>query len=83
MSERQREHAKRYIQSLRIWKEKNIGEHACHQLAADTARVAFKLPDDEQTAVDAWLDERYPARRKPKSAESTAPSLFDDLPSVS
>jgi hypothetical protein len=37
MSERQREHVKRYIQSSRIWKEKNLGEQMCHDIARDTA----------------------------------------------
>jgi hypothetical protein len=37
MSERQRDHVKRYIQSLGIWKEKNLGEQMCHDIARDTA----------------------------------------------
>ncbi len=63
MSQQQRDHVKRYGESLRIWKEKNMGERMCHDLASETARTKFKLSDDEQKEVDAWLDERYPMRR--------------------
>ena len=36
----------------------------CHRLAAVEARKAFPLPDDKQAEVDAWLDKKYPERKR-------------------
>jgi hypothetical protein len=64
MSTLQHNYAKEYIRSLKVWREKNIGTKACHELAAATARDKFKLEPDELKAVDAWLDEKFPERKK-------------------
>lgn len=82
MSDRQRDHVKRYMKSFAEWKEKNLGAEMSHQLAAAVAREEFKLDAEEQRAVDEWLDEKFPERKKKREPESGAPSLFDDLPRV-
>ena len=33
-------------------------------MAAVEARKAFPLPDDKQAEVDAWLDKKYPERKR-------------------
>ena len=75
MSERQRDHAKEYIRQLNLNKERNLGEKMCHGIAAAVAKEKFRLEPEEQLAVDAWLDERYPARKKEE--EKIVYPLFD------
>ena len=81
MSQQQRDHVKRYVSSLSRWKEKNVGEQSCHELAAGVARQEFPLGPDEQREGDGWLDEVYPIRRKPID-RNEPPSMFDDLPTA-
>jgi hypothetical protein len=79
MSERQREHVKEYRRSLAAWKAKNLGEKMCHDLAAAVAKDRHRLEADEQAAVDAWLDERYPERKaKPKPGAACRYHQFCD-----
>jgi len=79
MSQQQRDHARRYMSSLARWKEKNLGDRQCHELAAAVARQEFPLSEEERREVDAWLDEKYPVRTN-KDDRREPPSLFDDLP---
>jgi hypothetical protein len=39
------------------------------------------LSNEEQRALDAWLDEKFPVRTK-KEDRREAPSLFDSLPTA-
>jgi hypothetical protein len=66
MSERspQYHHVLRYKQTLKRWLEANLGAEMCHKLAGIEARKAFPLLDEQQAEVDAWLDERYPERKR-------------------
>ena len=66
MSERspQYHHVLRYMRILKRWREANLGAEMCHRLAAVEARKAFPLPDDKQAEVDAWLDKKYPERKR-------------------
>lgn len=81
MSHPQHDHVKLYVSSFKGWKEKNLGEHHCHTVAAAVARKEFLLSEDEQGAVDVWLDERYQARHK-RAEEGGFPSPFDELPTA-
>lgn len=56
-------HVLRYRRTLKRWKDANLGEGACHRLAAIEARKAFPLPNERQAEVDAWLDKKYPERK--------------------
>jgi hypothetical protein len=75
MSERQRDHVKEYARALGVWREKNLSDKNCHEIAAATAKEKFRLEPDEQKAVDAWLDEKYPVRKK--EDEKILYPLFD------
>lgn len=80
ISDQQRDHVKRHVSSFKRWKEKNLGEHHCHTIAATVARKEFHLSEDKQREVDMWLDERYLARTKNVEREDDLPSVFDSLP---
>lgn len=75
MSQQQRDHVVEYKRALAVWEAKNISEKNCHELAAATAKEKFSLEPDEQRAVDAWLDEKYPVRKK--AEEKILYPLFD------
>ena len=77
MSERQRDHVKEYARSLAVWKEKNLSDKICRDCAAASTKEKSRLEPDEQQAVDAWLDERYPARVKKDLADHSDAPLFD------
>ena len=57
-------HVLRYKRTLIRWREANLGAETCHRLAAVEARKAFPLPDDKQAEVGAWLDGKYPERKR-------------------
>jgi hypothetical protein len=82
MSQQQREHVKRYVSSYKRWKEKNLGEHHCHTVAAAFARKEFPLSEDEQREVDAWLDERCQVKTEKAECTDDPLSNFDLLPSA-
>ena len=64
MSRQQRDHVKEYTRTLGLNRSRNLGEKMCHDIAAAVARKKFRLGPEEQAAVDAWLDEKYPVRTK-------------------
>ena len=64
VSQRQRDHAKEYMRGLAVWREKNLSDRVCQDCAAAPAEAKFRPGPEEQAAVDAWLDEKYPVRKK-------------------
>jgi hypothetical protein len=75
----QQEHASRYMTNLTKWQDRKMSEALCHILAATFTREEFPLSENDQRAVDAWLDEKFPVRTK-KEDRREPPSLFDSLP---
>jgi len=71
-------HVLRYKRILKRWRDANRGAEMCHRLAAIEAQKAFPLPDDKQAEVDAWLDGKYPERKRERPREDY-PSVFDDV----
>jgi hypothetical protein len=64
ISQRPRDHIIEYRRSLAVWREKNLSVKICHECAAASTKEKFRLEPEEQLAVDAWLDEKYPERKK-------------------
>lgn len=80
MSQAQRDHVKSYRSRLQLHLSQNIGAHTAHKLAADYARWMRPLGEEEQRAVDEWLDGQHPERKEKPRGET--PSGFDELPAV-
>jgi hypothetical protein len=57
-------HILRYKRALAYWKAAHLGEQLCHRAAAGAAKDDHPLAPEEQSAVDKWLDEKYPVRTK-------------------
>jgi hypothetical protein len=58
-----------------VWREKNLSDKNCHDIAAAAAGEQYALGPEERAAVDEWLDERYPERKK--EVEKIAHPPFD------